>query len=264
MKISDENLRNKYASLDNKSLLKINSENGLTVTAKEILREELLKRNLHDQVKNNNKFNEFTEIKQISFVTDFVSSIKNSAPLTNKMVPSIYSGLFLVPIICSLAIQSPLFIQIKLPHYITFIIGYLPILGVFLFVNKAHWILEKEFEIPKPKYQFLLLLPVINMFYQYWSVLSLGQRIRKAISISSFSDIKFKGLLSEFYCHIFIALNIVAQINIHFKITNQPALFMLERITRGLWIYVTVLMIWDYSKIVNIVTEKSNSDKNIY
>jgi hypothetical protein len=90
----------------------------------------------------------------------------------------------------------------------------------------------------------------------------LGNRIRKAIYNIGFNEIKFRGFLSEFYCHIFVALHIIVQVRIQVQISYDHIpfyIFILERIIFGAWIFVAGTMIYDYSKIINRLSGKNKA-----
>ena len=251
MKISEKALSKKFESLSDIELVRIIDKGGLTDIAESAVKKELLRRNL-DSLKIKNIIDEYSKAEKI----DNKKSEKISLPFNKSMAPYLYLSIFILPLIFIFVFRQ------KMPEYFIYLFGNLPMIGIFLFVNNAYRILSDQFEKLRPKFLLLLLVPVVNIFYQYWSIHSLGKWIRKAIYNSGLNDIKFRGFLSEFYCHIFVALHIIVQVRIQYQISYNHVpfyIFMLERIIIGAWIFVAGTMIYDYSKIINRLAGKNKS-----
>lgn len=259
MKISDGSLKNKYAATDDELLKNIYLEDGLTEEARSLIKEELYRRDLIDKdglIKTN------LDEKVESSVEESIRAQSDDRVHPGSMQPFLYLGLFIIPIIFLFLINTGMLFHFELPNLARFILGVIPLVGILLFMNKAYLLLHAYFDIRKPKFPILLIVPFVNMVYQYWCIFPLGRNIRKAISKSEPPPpiLKFRGVASELCCHLFILMNVAAQVVVQYNIPEprySATLFMANLSIYSLWFLVTGSMLYDYSKLINILTDSS-------
>jgi hypothetical protein len=259
LKISNESLKNKYAATDDELLKNIYLKDGLTEEARSLIKEELCRRDIIDK---DGLINSNLDEKVESSVEESNGTESNDPVHPGSMQPYLYLGLFIIPIIFLFLINTGMLFNLELPNLARLVLGVIPLVGILLFINKAYLLLHAYFDIRKPKFLILLLIPFVNMVYQYWCIFPLGRNIRKAISKSEPSPpiLKFRGFASELCCHLFILMNVAVQIVVQYNIPapRYSAILSIANLSiYSMWFLVAGSMLYDYSKLINRLTDST-------